>query len=378
MNLRTLATAFTLLLGLTQAHAHKASDAYLQLELDGPRIVQRLDIALRDLDRELVLDANEDGALSWGEVRTRWADIDAMASQAVVLHAEGAHCVSHPQGSPQLDTHSDGAYVVLMREWRCEAPVQALQLGYRLFAGSDPTHRGIARVQTPGGVRSLVLVPGDASQRIAPAGDAPTHGWRGFVAEGVHHILIGADHILFLLALLLPAVLVRPNASGWQAAPSLRMASLDVLRVVTAFTVAHSITLALAVLDVWTPPSRGVETLIAASVVFAALNNLRPVVSHGRWKLTFAFGLVHGFGFAGALKDGGFASGSLAAPLLGFNLGVELGQVALVALFLPLAWALRSTRVYQRGVLGAGSALIGLVALVWMVERGFDLQLLSS
>lgn len=126
------------------------------------------------------------------------------------------------------------------------------------------------------------------------------------------------------------------------------------------------------------PPSRWIESLIAASVVLAAVNNLVPVVRHGRWKLTFLFGLVHGFGFAGALKALGLADGLLAQSLLAFNLGVEAGQFAIVALFLPLAWALRDTLVYRRGLLPAASVSIALLAAAWLAERALDLSLLPS
>jgi len=146
---------------------------------------------------------------------------------------------------------------------------------------------------------------------------------------------------------------------------------------VTAFTVAHSITLALSVLDVVDPPSRWVESVIAASVVLAALNNLWPLVSEARWKLTFAFGLVHGFGFASALKDAGLAKGALAAPLVGFNVGVEIGQLCIVAVVLPLAWSLRGTRTY-RGAFAGGSLAIAAVAALWLVQRAFDLSLIAG
>ena len=149
------------------------------------------------------------------------------------------------------------------------------------------------------------------------------------------------------------------------------------LKVVTAFTVAHSITLALAVFDVVDPPSRWVESAIAASVVLAALNNLRPVISESRWKLTFVFGLVHGFGFARALKDAGLAQGALVAPLVGFNVGVEIGQLCIVALVLPLAWSLRGTRTY-RGAFAGGSLAIAGVAGLWLVQRAFDLSLIAG
>jgi hypothetical protein len=415
----------------TTAHAHKPSDAYLQLAVAGTHIEQRLDIALRDLDRELVLDADGDGAITWGEVRTRWNDIAALADDALQLQPEdtSCHAVAPAGGArPQLDEHSDGRYAVLLRRWACDAPVRALGVDYHLFAASDPTHRGILRIRHGGHESVAVLVPGAAPRRVVPdpqaEGGAPTRGGLDFIAEGVHHILVGTDHILFLLALLLPAVLVRtsrpvrhgaaggaPGAThdgvtgsvlamslaygaparqpavarglldqatglaaaalrtGWQPAPAFGPALWQVTKVVTAFTVAHSITLALAVLDVVNPPSRWVESLIAASVVLAALNNLAPVADTGRWRFTFAFGLVHGFGFAAVMKDLGLADGALAGPLFTFNLGVELGQLAIVLLFVPLAWALRSQPFYARWVLRGGSALIAIAGLLWLIDR---------
>ncbi len=373
-----------LLLGLPLAAvAHKPSDAYLQLQVQGRQIEQRFDIALRDLERELALDADDDGRLAWGEVRQRWPDIERLAAAGLRLQADGQPCRPAATGStPQLDEHSDGRYAVLVRRWTCDRPVQHLEVGYTLFSQSDPTHRGIVRVrETVAGApatgdASAVLVPGAPAHVFTLGATGPTPGLIGFVKDGVHHILIGTDHVLFLLALLLPALLVRRAAPpGWTPAPALRPVLVDVLRVVTAFTVAHSITLALAAFDVLSPPSRWIESVIAASVVLAALNNLRPVVGHGRWKLTFAFGLVHGFGFANALKDLGLQQGALALPLFGFNLGVELGQLAIVALFLAVAWPMRASAFYRRGVLPVGSAAIALLATLWLVERVFDLTL---
>jgi len=409
------------------ARAHKPSDAYLRIDVDGSRITQRLDIALRDLDRELALDADGDGRLTWGEVRSQWPRIQALADDGVRLQPDAAgDCRAAAPAMPQLDEHSDGRYAVLVRDWQCATPRAGWQLDYRLFAATDPTHRGIlqwrdghadAAAGTP-----RVLVPGATPHHLGGEAVAgPGRSLPAFVAEGVHHILIGTDHILFLLALLLPAVLV-PGASParqegpacaatallpggsavlrvglappllqrwtralaaaaaapWQPAPALAPALWQVAHVVTAFTVAHSITLALAMLGVLNPPSRWIESLIAASVVLAALNNLAPLTDTGRWRFTFAFGLVHGFGFAAVMSDLGLGGRSLAGPLFTFNLGVELGQLAVVAAFVPLAWACRRHRTYRVVVMRGGSVLIALAALAWLVERVFDLKLLPG
>ncbi|MEY3251178.1 MAG: hypothetical protein RL227_151, partial [Pseudomonadota bacterium] len=191
------------------------------------------------------------------------------------------------------------------------------------------------------------------------------------------HIWIGFDHVLFLLALLLPAV-GRWHQRRWQPVPRLRDAVVDVLGVVTAFTVAHSITLSLAALGLVSLPSRLVESVIAASVVLAALNNLRqprvPPRARVRIGIAFGFGLLHGFGFASVLADLGLPSGALVLALLGFNVGVELGQIAIVAVFLPLAYALRQTGFYRTGVLRIGSLLIAALAGLWLVERALGLE----
>jgi hypothetical protein len=425
--MKRIALALASLLVAASAHAHKASDAYVTLRVDGATVDARIDIALRDLDRDLDLDTDADDQLSWKEVRTRWADIAALARQDIRLSADGTRCTPDPASTPATDAnapaltqHSDGTYAVLRTQWHCVAAVQQLSVEYELFARSDPTHRGIARVSradarldgpapqlavlspgngwhrfrlpavpiaaAPAEVATAVAAAAPSEAGTATAEEAPPSSFPGFVREGVHHILIGYDHILFLLSLLLPAVWIRSavtdprtgaSRTRWIPSHNLRLALVNVLKVVTAFTVAHSITLALSVLDIVNPPSRWVESIIAASVVLAALNNLWPLISEARWKLTFVFGLVHGFGFAAALKDAGLDRGALAAPLVGFNVGVEIGQLCIVAVVLPLAWSLRGTRSY-RGAFAAGSLAIAGVAGLWLVQRAFDLSLIAG
>jgi hypothetical protein len=211
---------------------------------------------------------------------------------------------------------------------------------------------------------------------------APVGAWQtigGMVVEGVHHIASGTDHILFLVSLLLVAVWRRDASQArWLPQEDARSVLKEVLRLVTAFTVAHSITLGLAAYGVLTPPSRWVESLIAASVLVAALDNLWPLLRGPRWVVVFAFGLVHGFGFAGAMQDLGLSAQALAWPLLGFNLGVELGQLMLVALVLPVAFALRRTRAYRWAVVAPASAAHAALAVLWVLERPKDRLIISG
>ncbi len=170
--------------------------------------------------------------------------------------------------------------------------------------------------------------------------------------------------------------MVVPGEKRWQPNERFRDAFIDVLKIVTAFTVAHSTTLSLATLQVVSLPARISESAIAMSVVLAALNNLFPIVRDKRWVVAFGFGLIHGFGFASVLTDLGLPRGVLAVALVGFNLGVEVGQIAIVGVFLPLAYLLRRTRLYRDFVLVGGSSAIVVVAALWFVERAFDLKFL--
>jgi hypothetical protein len=174
--------------------------------------------------------------------------------------------------------------------------------------------------------------------------------------------------VLFLLALLLPAVLRRDGAR-LEGVADIRGALMHVVRVVTAFTVAHSVTLSLATLRLVRPPSDLVEIAIAGSVLLAALNNLRPLFGRREWIVAFVFGLVHGFGFAGVLAELGLPAGALALALVGFNLGVEVGQLAIVLVFVPVAFGLRETWAYRTLVFRFGSLVVAGIAAVWMVQR---------
>jgi hypothetical protein len=378
--LRALASGLLLALLLAApALAHKPSDSYLRLDAgaDGANSGQ-WDIALRDLDHAIGLDADGDGAITWGELRARHAEIAAYALARLKVRRGDADCAATP-GEHLVDNHSDGAYAVLRFTLRCgQGATASLDIEYRLFAELDPLHRGLLSLTSSGGTRSAVLDPAAAAQRFELAAPDRWRQFADYLREGVWHIWIGFDHILFLLALLLPAVLVWQAATRrWTHADSMRAALLDVVKVVTAFTLAHSITLTLATLGVVTLPTALVESTIAASVVVAALNNVWPLLHRARWAVAFGFGLIHGFGFASVLADLGLPRDALLLALVAFNVGVELGQLAIVAAFLPLAYALRSTLFYRRAMLVGGSAAIALLASWWFTERAFGIALPS-
>ncbi|WP_149277115.1 HupE/UreJ family protein [Pareuzebyella sediminis] len=216
--------------------------------------------------------------------------------------------------------------------------------------------------------------------------------WSGFMAmvrQGVWHIWIGIDHILFLLALILPSVVRRKDEEvvgaedntkrswfkiWWEPVPKFKPAFWYILKVVTFFTIAHTITLSLAALNIVNLPSRWVESIIALSIGLAAYHNIRPIFRGREWVIAFAFGLFHGFGFASVMADLGFKGEFLTLSLLGFNIGVELGQVVIILLIFPILYFIRKSQAYPK-ILVYLSIFLIVVSLYWFVERVFEIDM---
>lgn len=361
---------------MVAAHAHKPSDSYLALRPDNGRVDAQWDVALRDLDYAIGLDADDNGEITWGELSARHAAVSAYLLSHLKLSSNGADCPFRVTGQ-LVDQHSDGAYAVLRFVAECGGPVANLEVAYSLLFDLDPQHKGLLRLDLPDSTLTAIFSPERPRQQFDLAGSGWLSQFHDYFKHGVWHIWIGFDHILFLLSLLLPAVAHLVDGR-WQPLERFKPAFWDVLRIVTAFTLAHSITLSLAALGVLALPSRVVESAIALSVVLAALNNLLPLVLQGRWIVAFMFGLVHGFGFASVLADLGLPREALALALVGFNVGVEAGQLVIVSVFLPLAFALRKTVFYRRMVMLGGSVAIIVVASIWLAERVFDFKLISA
>jgi len=367
--------AFIFLLVTRSASAHKPSDSYLSLELRETHVIGRWDIALRDLDNAMSLDSDGDGNITWSEVHARAGDISTFAFSHLTLGVADAKCTIAP-GAFRIAAHSDGSYASIDFVATCAAQTTAIDVDYELFFDVDPQHDGIVRLDDGAATRTAIFTTKQRKQHFDRAERDRSKELGSAVKLGIFHIFSGIDHLLFLIALLIPAVLIRkPPTREWQPVDRFRPALMDVLKIVTAFTLAHSITLTLSALEVLRLPSRFVESGIAASVILAAANNVIPVLEDDRWTAAFALGLLHGFGFSATLMDLGLPRENLVLTLFGFNLGVEIGQMCVVGAFLPLAYFARRTLFYRRGMLVGGSIVIALVASVWLVERAFAMKI---
>ncbi|MDN5941727.1 MAG: HupE/UreJ family protein, partial [Nitrospira sp.] len=312
-----LILALAVLLLSSPAWAHKPSDSLLSLTVQQDRIEGRWDIALRDLDDAIGLDVDGDGAITWGEVRTAHDKIAAYALSRLTVTSGAVGC---PAQTPRhmIDTHTDGAYTVLLFTMICPSAIDTLQAEYRLLFDLDAQHKGLLRLTYGQETTSAIFSQDSPTHQFTIGETSIWHQARQYVREGIWHIWLGYDHVLFLLALLLPAVLRRVR-DRWEPAPDFLSAFWEVLAIVTAFTIAHSITLGLATIGLIALPSRLVESAIAASVIFAGVSNLYPILIQRRQLIAFFFGLIHGFGFATVLSDLGLPKGSLALSLVSFN-----------------------------------------------------------
>jgi HupE / UreJ protein len=298
------------------------------------------------------------GSIS-GDAARHLRDFAAAVTRHVAVEADGAACSGVPAEMRPPSAGRASIEVVVL--YACAAPIRHLSIRDGIDAVLGADHHTIADIQWPGGAKQVVFEKEHRLVSIVITGNAaPERRAAGtfvsYLGLGVEHILLGFDHLLFVVALILPGGRL-----------------LSLVAIVTAFTVAHSITLALSVLGLVTLPTQIVEPVIALSIAYVAFENLtmKSVVSR-RWAVSFLFGLVHGFGFAGALAEVGLPASGLAAALVGFNLGVEAGQALIIGVLLPLIiwlqrfpWEPRLTKVSSIAIMAVGLVLLAERALVW-------------
>ena len=339
--------------GLARAHDPGLSVASAQWV--GGTLSIHLAMARSDAEQLIPIDANHDGRVTDGELRAALPRLQTVGRQAFEVTTCG-QALAPADITVRLDRR-DGV--------QFQIPFQGVTTGSLRVQATllDKLPRGHRqffclrdRDQKPLGERMLdagrAVFTAELAENPSLAGQP--HSFREFLGLGVAHIATGYDHLLFLLGLLL-------------IGGSLRAA----LQIITSFTLAHSITLALATLNLINIPPKIIEPLIAASIVFVGLQNILASGVEKRWLLTFGFGLIHGCGFASALRDLGIGAGgsSIAVPLVSFNLGVELGQLAIASLALPLIWKWQSAPVFVRRFVPIGSGMIVLAGGYWLIER---------
>jgi hypothetical protein len=344
------------------AIAHTSGASFLSLRVhDSESVTGTYDFDLRDLNQLLQLDRNLDGSLTWGEIEDATSAIEGLVIANTRLRA-GGECSVTKREPLALAEHGDGPFARLTLTYRCTHVDSTLSIDQGAWFEFDPGQRVLLEYTDLSGHTTQTLLSRSSPRwRVAESVGARLHR---FVIEGAFHLVTGYDHLAFLGVLLL-ALARRPKS---QPAAPLNLMLKRALVVITAFTIAHSLTLALAATGKLLLPSKPVEVTIAASVFFAAVLNLwRGAGNHG-WKLAFLFGLVHGLGFAGALAEMASDEIDLLA-LASFNLGIEAAQIGIAAVAVPLVWWIfRSVR-NERFGLPAASLSVAALASFWVISR---------
>ena len=364
-----------LITAATPVYAHLASDSYLRIEIGETGVIDgQWDIALRDLDVAVGLDSDQDGSITWGELRASQQQVDAYAFGHLTVSKGDAPCRLTATGL-LVNYHAGSAYAVLPFFAECSGAGQ-LKLQYRLLFDIDPSHRGLLTIANGKRIRSEVLTPEHADITIGDAQIGLSEQVAQFLRFGFDHILLGYDHLLFIAVLLVTAAFRRPEGNNWTPIDGLGRVLFETIRTLSAFTLAHAIVLTPAVLGFVDVPARLVEPAVALTIILAGLDNIRPILPRLRWQVAFLFGLIHGLSFASALGPMRLPPLGTAIALASFNIGVEVGQIALAVLLVPIAFVSRHDAIYRQLVTPVASFAAILLAGAWLLDRVLGLNLL--
>lgn len=343
------------------AAAHQSGNSYVRINSDVQGFTVQLDFAVRDLNGLLQVPTAEQKAITRDELNKVQAGLASLIGNSLQIEVDGKP-LSLAFQSQEVVLHNDGLYVRQLHAAQALPRDAAyLLVRYGFFNEDEKIARAFLKLTAGALEQSAVLDARHAVQRLALREIALAEALWTYAREGTLHIWSGLDHILFVLCLLLPGL------SLGKTGP--RPVAVYALKVITAFTLAHSVTLAAAALDWIALPDKFIESAIAASIMLSALINLRQGEGKQHWKLAFVFGLIHGMGFANGLRELGLSSSHFIETLLAFNVGVEFGQLVVVAgvglLLLPVLGKPKIIQWIQR----LGSAGILFTATVWLIAR---------
>ena len=374
--------------GSPVASAHTGTQSYVYLQIFDDVMLGRVEYPIGDMNRVLGYDIAEDDVdQALLDVEGERSSIETYTAEHLALYPADGRRGDWTMSFGEMTTleASNGGYATLAFEidQRFDPTPRVFRMEYDGIIEADPDRDAFLIIETDFGsgtfnneAGTFLRFTSDSTTQLVDLDDSSFwKGVRGTIGLGAEHIQIGTDHILFVLALVLPSALVftrRGDDRGtWEPSPSFPASLWRILKIATMFTVAHSITLAIGGFEILDLSPRLVESVIAVSIAIAALHNIRPIWANKEWVMAFGFGLFHGFGFAGLLSELGLTRSNRFVSLLGFNIGVELGQAAIILMVFPILFILRRTRAFVP-MMKVGSVALALVALAWATERIFD------
>lgn len=364
MIIRRFVLSIVLMVTAFCSYGHSSSEAYLSLQVQGKQAQGAWEFSLRDLEFVVGLDANADGKISWQDIKQRQSVVQQYILSGITILQEQQACTVTP-GEIMLNERAGNVFLHQPVEVNCPAYIQQLQVRYQLFFEQDTRHHAIWLFAAEGANMTRISSIDNAELSIDFSSASNQQGFLEFLWQGIWHIWIGLDHILFLVLLMLS---VENSLTGLKQSVN-RQRAIRMLKTVTAFTLAHSLTLAMAATGWLALPSAWVESVIALSVVLAGLNVLFKWVKERLWWFAFVFGLIHGFGFASVLLDLSFNKQQLIQTILAFNIGVEAGQLVIVALAIPVLAMLSRMNKPGQYIKHMTTTGVIMLASVWFVQR---------
>ncbi len=378
----SLALVFAIFLSGLTAQAHTADQGYIYFEVTETALTGRFEVAYGDLGRVVDLDADGDGSISDQEVADNLDAIFVYLQSNIVLRSDGAPLVISQTTFDVRDVEWE-KYAKVYFDVRGLTPVpESIEVTYNLFFDAvGPNHAGFVIIDssTRTGVTeneadfALILTDGSRTKTLSLVGKPLVELLVHFIKEGIWNMWQGLDHVLFLLTLLIPTVMAVTQAR-WTPSDGLYQPAMSVLKLGIAFALGHSITLGLASMGFIQPPAWITESLIALSIAYVALTVLVPRLHVNMVLVVAVLGLFHGFGFANALAPISIEPNQKLVTWVGFNIGIELGLIAIVLVVFPVFYILRHTKFYQLGLMKIAMIVLGLASLIWSEERAFDLM----
>lgn len=330
-----------------------------------------VDFESDNLEKFITIDSNNNGIVSWKELYNKQKEIKDIVLKHIDIVTDNKRCTLEIKDF-KVYRRVHQSYIKLPIDLACPLPKKTITLKYDLFFDVDKDQKAFVKLSDKS-IKPLIMSSRKIEVAINLAEASLWQAFKAFLLEGIWHIWIGFDHILFLLMLLIPSVYCAYHLPREKFLDVVN----EIVKITTAFTLAHSITLALSVTEIITPNITFIEVAIALSVLFTALNNIFHFIKQKTWIIAFFFGLIHGFGFANVLHELIDNQGDFIGMLLGFNLGVEIGQLFIVLALLPLLFVLRRTYFYQHFIMIGFSGITAIIALLWAIERGFNLSILT-
>ncbi len=356
---------FLSLLFSFNCYSHQLYESYLFFDLTPPNAPQlRWEVESNNLESVFDLDSNKNEIISWKELKKFKPQILNylnphfqlwMDSQKIDLHFD----------SFELERKDDQTFLILSQTLNPRNSVQSIRINYDLFFDMDPQQICMIRIQQKDKQAPVVetLKKNKRNINIELENFSITTSMLNFFIEGIWHIWMGWDHLLFLLMLIVASL------NQYLVSQTRAQVGKEIIKIVTSFSIAHSVTLILSSLEIITLPVKWVEISIAVSVLITAIVNLRPKQAPALWQVAFVFGLIHGFGFANALQAMELEGEYLVYLLFSFNIGVETGQLALVLIVLPLLMYLKRKMSLFSIVMKLISSTTAVIAIKWVIER---------